>query len=92
MSDKGHPVGAFMTLGRVQSVHSRKAYGDELKILWDLNFDARSIGIAHRVQSGEPCIVVSEVAYAGNGKAPYQCVLTSVGLWWADPADLVAVR
>lgn len=85
MKGYDHPVGALRTLGRASPV---KVHISFQKILWKVDFVERAIGVAHRVQPGLLCIVVSERTTAGNGKAPYQRVLTSLGLWWADPTDL----
>jgi hypothetical protein len=60
-----------------------------MMILWKLDFQARCMGVELRVQPGLPCIVVSETTTAGNGKSPFQRVLTPLGLWWADPGDLI---
>jgi hypothetical protein len=84
----GHPVGAFRTLGRATSV---KAYSSNQKILWRIDYVAKEMGVAHYVQPGMLCIVVEETTTAGNGKAVFQCVLTPLGLWYADPSDLVSV-
>ena len=84
-----HPVGALRTLGRVKPV---KAFGSDQKILWKLDFVEREIGVAFYVQPGLPCVVTSEMTTAGNGKSPFQQVLTSLGLWWADPSDLYELK
>jgi hypothetical protein len=60
-----------------------------MKVLWNIDFLWRAISVAHNVQPGLPCIVVSETTTAGNGKSPFQRVLTPLGLLWVDPGDLV---